>query len=248
MTRPYTIAHHIASYMTDRYKRFKAVSFMEIAQEAAMKAAEPLGFGYDSLDQHHTVWVLSRFHIKFLDNPNWREDVELQTWHKGTSGLLFLRDFRLTNPDGTPRIIATSSWLVMDILERRLVRPDRMEGIVPADGQEFGDAVAEPAPKLVMPKTAEPEVIGKHKVVFSDIDLNGHANNTKYVEWVLNALPEADVDSTLKELIINYNQELRPGEEVSLCGIRQEEENGGFSWLIEGRNEERQIFIAKFIY
>lgn len=249
MLKPYTIRHEITSYMSDKDKRFKTVSFMEIAQEAAMKAAEPLGFGYDSLDVHHTVWVISRMHIKFLDNPCWRDQVDLQTWHKGISGLLFLRDFKLTDTDGTPRIIATSSWLVMDILERRLVRPDRMEGIVPADGQGFGDAVAQPAPKLVMPKSACPQVLGTHTVAYSDTDFNGHANNTKYVEWVLNALPQEIVDRPLKELVINYNQELMPSEEITLYMLEQPSEDGsGVSYLVEGKQAERQIFIAKFIY
>jgi acyl-ACP thioesterase len=55
---------------------------MDLAQEAANRHASILGFGYDDLILSRTAWIISRMHIEFVDTPEWREEVTLQTWHR----------------------------------------------------------------------------------------------------------------------------------------------------------------------
>ena len=85
----------IPCFQTDAAFLLKPAAFMDLAQEMAYHAATRLGFGYDDLQVHHTAWVLSRMHFKFNNPPRWRDRVSLFTWHKGTDGLMFLRDFEL---------------------------------------------------------------------------------------------------------------------------------------------------------
>ena len=179
--KKYIQNHKIACYDTDAAWRLKPASFMNLAQEAAGNHAVFLGFGYDDLIKTNTAWILSRVHVEFIDTPLWREDITLTTWHKGLNRLFFLRDFILTDKDGKERMKATTSWLVMNLETRRLVRdPGLME-----DGTVCTEnALETPADKVQMPKDMEPEHVIDHVVAYSDIDTNAHANNAMYMRWM----------------------------------------------------------------
>ena len=93
----------IPCYQTDRQLVLRPAAFMDLAQEIAYWAAQELGFGYDTLHIHHTAWVLSRMHIHFVKPASWREQVSIYTWHKGSAGLFYMRDFDLRNEAGEHR-------------------------------------------------------------------------------------------------------------------------------------------------
>ena len=139
----------IPCYYTDASSRLKPTSFMDLAQEAAGQHAVHLGFGYDDLIATNTAWILSRVNVKFIDAPKWREDITLTTWHKGLNRLFFLRDFILTDKEGRERVKATTSWLILNLETRRLVRDPKLI----EDGTVCTENVLEtPADKVQMPR------------------------------------------------------------------------------------------------
>ena len=174
----YTENITVPCYDTDASWRLKPTSFMNLAQEAAGRHAVYLGFGYDDLIASNTAWILSRVHVEFIDAPLWRDNITLTTWHKGLNRIFFLRDFIITDSEGRERVKATTSWLVMNLETRRLVRDPKLmeEGTVCTD-----NVIETPADKVQMPKGAEPELVGQHAVSYSDIDTNGHTNNAMYM-------------------------------------------------------------------
>lgn len=203
----------IPCYQTDSDGLLKPTAFMDIAQEIAYWAAEALGFGYGNLHIHHTAWVLARMHIRFMRPVRWRDAVTLFTWHKGTNGLFYLRDFLLRNSAGEIAIAATSSWVVIDELSRKMVRPDALQQFLETGSAQ--DAIAEPAPKLIMPKDMEPA--GEHIVCSSEIDINHHVNNVRYVAWALDCLPAEDTSSGhIQDIIVNFHKETFEGEQIQL--------------------------------
>ena len=175
----------IPCYDTDASWRLKPTSFMNLAQEAAGLHAVHLGFGYDDLIVNNTAWILSRVHIEFLDTPKWRENITLITWHKGLNRLFYLRDFVLTDGNGKERVKATTSWLVLNLETRRLVRDPQLmeEGTV-----NLENAIETPADKVQLPKDVEPVLAFEHVVGYSDVDMNGHANNAMYMQWAMDAV------------------------------------------------------------
>ena len=54
-----------------------------------------------------------------------------------------------------------------------------------------------------------------HQPVYTDLDVNGHVNNTRYMDWCCNALGiDTMKDSCLARFDVNYDVEVRPGQEV----------------------------------
>ena len=215
---------------------------MDLAQEAAGQHAVYLGFGYDDLIKTNTAWILSRVNIHFIDAPKWREEVTLTTWHKGLSRLFFLRDFIMTDKEGRTRVKATTSWLILNLETRRLVRdPKLME-----EGTVCDEHVLEnPADKVQMPKDIEPELALEHVVAYSDVDMLGHTNNAMYMQWSMDAVEYGLVsERSVKELTINFNHETKAGDKVAIYRASLEKEDG-LHVYIEGKVEGVSAFCVE---
>lgn len=240
----YIQEYTIPCYDTDASGRLKPASFMNLAQEAAGQHAVYLGFGYDDLIATNTAWILSRVHIRFVDTPMWKDDVVLTTWHKGANRLFFVRDFRLTDKEGRTRVEATTSWLVMNLETRRLVRDPQLR-----EGSEcLEDVIATPAGKVQMPKDVEPQLMFEHLVAYSDIDVNGHANNAMYMQWAMDAV-DYDIASTrpVKEVTINFNHETKAGDVVALYKSIIKTEDGRRVY-VEGKVGDTSAFCVEIIF
>ena len=235
----------IQCYETDASWRLKPASFMNFAQEAAGNHAVYLGFGYDDLIASNTAWILSRVHVEFVDTPKWKEDITLTTWHKGLNRLFFLRDFILTDKEGRTRVKATTSWLVLNLETRRLVRdPKLME-----DGTVCTENVIEtPADKVQMPKDIEAVHVMDHVVAYSDVDMNAHTNNAMYMQWAMDAV-DYDIASTMpvREFTINFNHETKPGDVVSIYKARIIEDEGRRVY-VEGKVDGQSAFCVEIVF
>lgn len=226
----------VPCYQTDRQGLLKPIAFMDMAQEIAYWAAEALGFGHDSLHVHHTAWVLARMHVRFLHLVRWRDDVTLQSWHKGGNGLFYLRDFQLLGTNGDVAVAATTSWVVMDERTRRLVRSEDLQHLLQVEQADH--AIAEPAPKITPPKEMEPA--GEHSVTASEIDINRHTNNARYMAWAIDSLPPDDAVRPVKEFCVNFNKETTEGDRVQLHRLRD-----GDKWLVEGCLDGKSCFAVQ---
>ena len=235
--------HTITCYEADANQLMRPTAMLDLMQEAANVNASTLGFGYDELINSNTAWVLSRTHVKFINMPKWRQEVNLKTWHKGVAKLFHLRDFILSDMDGNPMVLATTSWLIIDLNTRRLVRNSNL-----ALSDTAMDAIETPADKVVIPVDIEPELVRKHPITWSEIDTNGHVNNVKYVVWAIDAVKAEDIkERSLKELLINYDAEVMPGDIVKISRVRQETEDG-IIYYITGKVADKQNFSVKLIF
>jgi acyl-ACP thioesterase len=241
----YTQKINIPCYDTDASWHLKPASFMNYAQEAAGNHAVYLGFGYDDLIASNTAWILSRVHVEFPDAPRWRDEITLTTWHKGLNRLFFLRDFVLTDNEGRERVKATTSWLVLNLETRRLVRdPKLME-----DGTVCTENVIEtPADKVQMPKDVEAEHVMDHVVAYSDVDMNAHANNAMYMQWAMDAVDYAIASARpVKEFTINFNHETKAADVVAIYKARIEKEDG-LHVFVEGKVADQSAFCVEIVF
>lgn len=248
MVEKYSAIKRIPSFDVDMSATLKPASFLNYAQEAANIHADVIGVGYDSMHITRKAWVLARMHVIFHKLPKWREHINIQSWHKGAAGFQFLRDFVVFDKEGGEKLIsATTSWLVIDIDTRRLSKYAEL-----ADDDDKcikEDVIAEQPAKITMPKEVEPERVMNHAVNYSDLDMNGHVNNVKYTEWAMNAM-ELDVvnNNPLKELVINFNNEVKAGDVVEIYRHREVAEDGSLVFFVEGKVDGKSSFIEKLVF
>lgn len=234
----------IPCFFTGPDYRLRPSSFFDVAQELAVRGSTQLGVPDTVLHKRGIGWILIRTALQFEKYPRIGETTTLQTWHYGTKGPFFYRNYRMLDAGGAALVLGTSLWVLMDIESRTVVKPERVFDLISPEPQSRESTLPEP-PKILMPKGVDAEPGGVHVVKYIDVDYNQHANNAKYPAWAMNALPlEYTMEKTVREFQINYNREVRMGDSVEL--MRAQGPDG--AWYVEGLHEGLQSFICKIAF
>lgn len=243
----------------DFRQQLKASAFMNMAQDIANSQASYLKFGYDELIAINQVWVLSRIKVKFNRYPLWRDNLSLQTWHKGKDGLFGLRDFAAFIEEtaeekdsayyqdmNNAAITATSSWLIINTNTRRIER-NNLFSISP-EIQAYArniNACGERCEKIKMPDNMN--ITGTHVVKYSDIDFNMHVNNAKYIDWIVDDIDMSILaEYCLSEFQLNYISEAKFGETIEIFSTINDVDKE-FNMQFEGRRGDDVIFEANLL-
>jgi acyl-ACP thioesterase len=158
-------------------------------------------------------WVLSRIYAEITHMPEWEDSIIVKTWPNGTDKLFALRNFDVSFPDGTHIASATSSWLILDMTTRKVQRPDNILS------KFYSDLHPNHSPIRYASKLESPSG-GNHSsrlytIRVSDLDINLHTNNVKYLSWVSDSY---DLDFIMKNFSrsveINYLAESQFNEEI----------------------------------
>jgi len=221
MRTTYREGFQVRSYETDTQGRLQIPILCQLLEEAAVAHAAVLGVAVESLIDSGVAWVLSRLHLEMDRWPAADEEIVIETWPEAASRLFTERRFDVL--DSTERRIGAVStlWLVLDLARRRPVRlppqvTDRLhEHDLGPEPRKFGD--------LVAPDPIDREL--GFTVRRSDLDLADHVNNTSYVEWAIEAVPdEVWSAADLAELEIHFLSECHHGQNV--LSRSQSVENG----------------------
>ena len=220
----------VRGFETDFDNRWKPACFFQNMQQTATNHASNLGFDFPSLLEQGMVWVLSRLKVYFYHYPTVHDPVIIRTWPKGLQQkIFFTRDFQFSAPDGQLYAAATSAWLLIDPVKRRMLLPAALPGALPRN--EGVSAVDELLEKLE-PLDSVSERLSV-RANYSAIDLMNHVNNARYIEWICDCFPaEHYRQHRLTWIQIHYNNEVRPGETVSLAAAPRPEDAS--RWMVTG--------------
>lgn len=207
----------IASYDVDPHRRVRLPALCRFMQEAAYHHAEHLGLGHSFLADRGMAWVLARQRIKIDRLPAWGETVYIRTWPSGRDRLFFYRDFELVDGEGDRVLVASNAWSLIDIEKRARAHPDLYLSVELPEGERVFDA------KLARLKGDVSTAGQSIQVTYGDLDLNGHVNNVRYIEWILNTLPLGFHEMhALRELEINFFAEAVYGQTLEVCSAEQQ--------------------------
>lgn len=216
----------------DSTGQWKPATAFRVLGEAAGGHAEVLGFGYQDSLADGLFWVLSRIKIHFLRYPRFGQTVTVRTWPKSLQQrLFFARDYEVLDEAGERLLAATALWVIISSETRRIQPPERMRlERLRFNGQA---ALDEQLAKLNLSEAAEP--LSLRRVGYSDIDLLGHANNTRYIEWICDSFPSEQFETQeVDAMQINFERELRLGDVVAINHASLE---GGGRSYIQGINQ-----------
>jgi medium-chain acyl-[acyl-carrier-protein] hydrolase len=205
--------YRVHVYETGPDGKLNLFSLFNYLQDIASDHAIRLGFGRDDLMRDNRFWVLSRIYAEISLMPEWEDSVIVKTWPNGTDKLFALRNFDVSFPDGTHIASATSSWLILDMTTRKVQRPDNILSKFYSDLHPNHSPIRY-ASKLE-PSSEENLSTRLYTIRVSDLDVNLHANNVKYLTWVSDFY---DLDFVMKNFSrsveINYLAESQFNEEV----------------------------------
>ncbi len=199
----------------DKNRRLLPSSLLDLFQDVAGAHAKVLGCGYDSLIKRSLVWVLVRVRYTLLSDVPMFSKITVRTWPLPPTRLGYTREYEILNAEGTAICKGSSEWVLMDINTRHLATAEDIYNLehfhevknFPGRAVRTGRFTPDGAPYDVCPR-------------FSHIDMNGHVNNTKYMNFVLDAAPPADTDR-IRTVQIDYRKEVLPNDTVSVLSLRE---------------------------
>ena len=206
-------AFKVHSYEVDFKKMATLESLCRHFQEAAWNHAEQLGAGYERLQNENRFWVLARLLVEIARHPRWGETVTLQTWPRAAKSVFAMRDFEMLDARGARVVAGTSGWLVLDAKTRK---PQRVAKLVSGIKAPADKRALEREPQKL--ERGEPGAATMHVTVqYSDIDVNGHANNARYIGWLLDFYPlDFHRSNAVTSLEVNYLGEAVGGDSLSV--------------------------------
>ncbi|MFC1485523.1 acyl-[acyl-carrier-protein] thioesterase [Candidatus Latescibacterota bacterium] len=166
--------------------RLSMVALSAMLLDAAGIHAHELGLAVTDLMGNKNTWVLSRFGVNILSQPQPRETITITTWPSGIERLSALRDFDITGPDGVQVGYASSSWLVINLETRR---PVRVEPFLKKISSELAFQPGRGSLSKI-PDLPAPVQEYRFPVRWSDIDFNRHVTSTSYIGWALESVPQ----------------------------------------------------------
>jgi len=204
-------AYVIRTYEIDNRKRATVPALVKLMHEAAMQNVIDLKLSVWDLEPHEISWVLMRKQLVIKALPNLGEQIKVVTHCAGFEKFFTYRDYKIFNQKDELLAFASSTWLLMDTVKRRMARiPDFILNL-----ECPPETACLPRPKNKLPKFEKVDVSKSFTVGWYDLDFNHHLNNVFYLQWILETVPdELLTQAELSQIDIIYKMECQWKEEV----------------------------------
>ena len=211
MTEILTQQHTIRSEQVDVFRILKPSSLFLMLQEIALDHSSALGLGSDATLNRDLLWVVTRYYVEIERLPAYEETVTLETWPGPMRRILFPRYFRMKDQEGNVLLRASSVWVLIDGKERKMITPKAF-GLEPVEGLTVGDELPYNMPAKALPETGE----GSFTVPYSYLDLNGHMNNTRYLDVCIDLIADEMMKKRLTSISAEFQNEIHYRETVTV--------------------------------
>ena len=228
----------IGSNDIDANFNLRLAAFFRIMQEVIMHDTNRRGIGSSELRKQNILWVITRVQVEITRMPKYEEEVTCITYPGTDMKMFYPRYFRVVDKNGNVLVNLCSIWAIIDSETRKPILKcpfsDKLQEYHLPDELEF------PSKILVESPLYE---IKKRKIHYSDVDLNNHLNNTRYIE-LLSDVHDSQYHNEhgVKSLTLNYLKEIKEGNEVIVST------SGGNPEYVEIKSDEQVCFIAKISY
>lgn len=211
-------------------------SIARYLQETAWYHAEDCGAGYHNLKPKGVLWILSSLKIKMQKYPEWGENIQVHTWGKKYQDLIATRDFEILDPAGRIYGLASSAWLLVNSKTHRPHRIQEEFRLIPENAKDTGLSIEK------INTRGDFRLWNKRNVLFSDIDIYNHVNNTRYIEWCIDAAYDITDNQTfnVKEITIRFINECLYAD---IIDILYRKEDGEI--IFKGSKNDHDVFHAQ---
>ena len=223
----------ITSNDVDNHLNLKVSSIFKFMQMVSTNHSEKLHIGQKDTIDVGMCWVITRMQVVIYDYPKLNDEIVVTTHPGEVNRFLFPRYYEIYDKKGKLLIAGTSIWVLIDMATRKLLTK-------PFEGRKF--PVEKCKDDIALPEkvnNVDYVKVEDRKVRYNDIDLNGHLNNTKYIEYIIDMKNKDFYDEyQVKSILVNYDKEIREGEVVSLFT------HGDDDFYVRGEKEGSTCFSS----
>lgn len=215
---------------------------LRITSDMAGEDFDDRDMGWEFLQDKGLVFIVTRVSFHILKMPQYDTIIRLKTYEVAPQGPLCNRMFEIYDTKTDELLItAETLWTILDFKNQKLVAakayPYRQ---CPSTPMKFEGVKAG---KINIP--ADIEVVAEHKILFSELDANGHTNNSKYINFAIDSLPEEFQRKPVKNLRLNYSKESHLGDTMVIKAKYIAEEN---KYVVQGLVNDAASFECELYY
>lgn len=229
--------HVVTSNDVDSSLQIRVSSLLRHMQETATNHADKIKFGHNELGKDNHIWVIIRMQLEINRLPALDEEFYITTHPGKAKAFMFPRYFQVYDKHNNLLLNASSTWVVLNYETRKVVINPFKDRKLPEEEDNKDLAL----PEKVLGES--PTLVETRKAKYSEVDMNGHINNTRYVDYILDLHDsEFHKKKMIKSLLINFDKEIMEGDLISLYSNNQEPE------IIHGLVDGQVSFAAKVEY
>ncbi len=201
------------------------------------------GQNRDFLSEHGYAQMVSRsaFHINRLPQEN--DEVSITVREEKPEGVQLMRYYEFRDlATGELLIEGKSLWVIVNPETRAVVIPAKFEFLAPSEVKT--ESVCKPG-RIKIPENVER--IGEQKILYSMIDGNGHLTNAKYINFVLDFLPDEYQKKQISDFKLNFCKEIRKDDTMLVNAFFDDEAK---RVLVEGKisSSGERSFECELVY
>ena len=186
---------------------YRISSLMSKLSDLATINAFKIGIWNDELAENYG-FVLAKETIILKRPIKINELINLYTRASGYKKIQFMRNYWVEDESGEEIAAVYSLWTLIDLKKIRITRPEKAGIIIPqiVPYKYSIDTFHKIKEEL------ELSFIMKRTVLYSDVDVNQHLNNSRYIEWAFDVLPfELFENNYFKKISVIFKKEMMPG-------------------------------------
>ena len=239
----FTQEYEVTDIAVDCYGRMKPSMILFLAQEVAGRHCNLLSVDYDTLATKRMFWAVTRHRVQITRMPVRGETIRIETWPMPTTRVAYPRSVIAYDAQGNECFRAISLWVLMDLDKRSMILPGKsgISVVGTLRGLELD------TPNGLVAKDLR---CHQHRsVCFTDLDRNGHMNNTKYLDWISDLLPSRFHENHQpREMTVCYFSESREGQSLQLSWDFPEEG----CLLVDAHRQQddklERVFSARYLF
>ena len=227
----------VTSNDIDKKLEIRLSNLTRFMQQVATDHADKLKIGHKDLEKDHLMWVIIRTELDIYRLPKLDEEITISTHPGETKMFLYPRYFQVYDKHHKLLVSASSTWVMVNYDTRKLVYHPLKDKILPAESSE--DDI--PLPEKVI---GDANTLVETRVAkYSEVDMNGHINNTRYLDYVLDLHhSEFHEEHSIKSVLINYDKEIMEGDSIELYS------NNELTEIVHGKVSGTNSFLCKIVY
>lgn len=183
----FTVRFELWPFHLDLHQDYPLAQIISRMIHVAGVHADTYGFGIRDLNTHGYTWVLYRLSVEINQPIKIGHPIDISTGILNRDGLVTRRLFVISQAG---QVVATgmSHWVAIDLSSRR---PIPISTVITRDiCVEAPEEVKFPdVPRKILEGTETFVSAFKHKVKYSDLDMNTHVNTAVWVSLAMDSLP-----------------------------------------------------------
>ena len=180
-------------------------------QDVSMEHAEELGIGKEATMDKGMMWVITRYSLSVYRLPRYLEEITVSTYTGRDMKFIFPRHFEMRDKNNNLLVTASATWMVLDQATHKVNLNPFNGKKLPMERHEY----EEPLPDKLLPVSTS--LIDTRNVRNSDVDINNHLNNTRYIEYLTDS---HDFDfyrsHEIKHITLEYRKEIKINQRVEI--------------------------------